>query len=130
MTSSRLSLACLHSRCCRLPPAQIQGSISHKQPIETIGAFLNPAFVRAFLNVDVAALMKPERSDSGSKQVNLVQSEESFVSRDLSDNEAFGGWASIPFKQSSTIRSISTILAPPRILPIRLTCSEQSTKVY
>ena len=52
--------------------------------------------------------MKPERSDSGSKQVKLVQSEESYVSRDLSDNEAFGGWASIPFKQSSTISSILT----------------------
>ena len=74
--------------------------------------------------------MKPERSDSGSKQVKLVQSEESYASRDLSDNEAFDGLASIPFKQSSTISSISTILAPPRILPIRLTCSEQSTKVY
>ena len=97
MTSSRLSLACLHSRCCRLPPAQIQGSISHKQPIETIGAFLNPAFVRAFLSVDVAALMKPERSDSGSKQVKLVQSEESYVSRDLSHNEAFGGLGFNPF---------------------------------
>ena len=41
--------------------------------------------------------MKPERSDSGSKQVKLVQSEESYASRDLSDNEAFGGLGFNPF---------------------------------
>lgn len=95
----------------------------------TIGAFLNRVLEITFLMLLMIVGMRVSRSASGMRSILFkTRITLSVVISPITMHSAVCAW--MPFMQSITMRSMSMIWAPPRIVRIRLAWPGQSTSVY